>query len=321
MIVRTSLLRSIIVNLLLVFGLAIVTGEAQQRGQAYNILATRMAAGTLCLTTILLLVPSALRISSDKFEVSDANLALSRDISIVLILVYGIYLVSQIKSTKYAYKPLIQLDPDDCEQLEVVPIDYINQSSYHRRTLSYPRHPTTLSSFDDLLSYHSPKQATISRIVARIETIKSIPWIRKTLPIASFIVSTGFISISGGYLVDSIDHFVDHSPVSKIMIGLIILPIVGNAAELLSGIMFASRKQMNLAFAVAIGSAIQITLFITPLIVVVGWGLGREMALNFTHFEALALITSTALFSSLIHDDRCSLLKGVGLVAGYTVIT
>jgi len=57
MIVRTSLLGSIIVNMLLVLGLAIFTGELQQRGQAYNVLATRVAAGLLCLTTVSLLVP------------------------------------------------------------------------------------------------------------------------------------------------------------------------------------------------------------------------------------------------------------------------
>ena len=57
MIVRMSLLGSIIVNILLVLGLAIMTGEVQQKGQSYNVLATRVAAGLLCLTTISLLVP------------------------------------------------------------------------------------------------------------------------------------------------------------------------------------------------------------------------------------------------------------------------
>jgi hypothetical protein len=57
MIVRTSLLGSIIVNMLLVLGLAIFTGELQERGQGYNVLATRVAAGLLCLTTVSLLVP------------------------------------------------------------------------------------------------------------------------------------------------------------------------------------------------------------------------------------------------------------------------
>jgi calcium/proton exchanger cax len=56
-IVRTSLLGSIIVNLLLVLGLAIITGELKQRGQRYSIFATRVAATLLCLTTVSLLIP------------------------------------------------------------------------------------------------------------------------------------------------------------------------------------------------------------------------------------------------------------------------
>lgn len=56
-IVRTSLLGSVVVNMLLVLGLVILTGEAQERGQLYNVLATRVAAGLLCLTTVSLVIP------------------------------------------------------------------------------------------------------------------------------------------------------------------------------------------------------------------------------------------------------------------------
>lgn len=57
MIARTSLLGSIIVNMLLVLGLSILTGEAQQRGQIYDVYATRIAAGLFCLTTVSMLMP------------------------------------------------------------------------------------------------------------------------------------------------------------------------------------------------------------------------------------------------------------------------
>jgi Ca2+:H+ antiporter len=128
------------------------------------------------------------------------------------------------------------------------------------------------------------------------------------------------IAVCGGYLVESIDHVVDHSPLSKTTVGLIILPLVGNAAELISGIMFASRKQIDLAFAVAIGSAIQIALFVTPLMVILGWGLEREMSLRFTPFESVCFIGSTALFSSLVINAKCSTVKGLALLIGYIII-
>lgn len=77
---------------------------------------------------------------------------------------------------------------------------------------------------------------------------------------------------------------------------------------------------MDLAFAVAIGSALQIALFVAPLVVLVAWGIGREMSLGFTGFEAGMLVGSTVLFLGLGFDGRCSGLKGTGLCAGYVVI-
>jgi Ca2+:H+ antiporter len=59
-IVRTSLLGSIVVNMLLVLGLAILTSEACEKNQLYNVLATRVAAGLLCLTTVSLIFPVSL---------------------------------------------------------------------------------------------------------------------------------------------------------------------------------------------------------------------------------------------------------------------
>lgn len=61
-VVRTSLLGSIVVNILLVLGLAILIGEGQERGQTYNVIATRVAAGLFCLTTVSMLVPVSQRV-------------------------------------------------------------------------------------------------------------------------------------------------------------------------------------------------------------------------------------------------------------------
>ncbi|PSN65438.1 hypothetical protein BS50DRAFT_58526 [Corynespora cassiicola Philippines] len=335
MIVRTSLLGSIVVNNLLVLGLAILAGESQERSQFYNVLATRVAAGLLCLTTVSLLVPSTIKTSDDEAELARDILALSRTISIVLIVVYLIYLWTQLKSTKYSYKPLIQLD-DPVDAPEMDEVVELHRPTYHRRTVSYPRTPPTTpptnppvdleaqrmlrADYTDSLPDPSLASSWATKVDTAIELLKSVSWVRKSMPIALLILSTGLISVCGDYLVNSIDHFVAHSPVSKTMVGLIILPIVGNAAELVSGIMFASRRQMDLAFAVAIGSAIQIALFVTPLIVLVGWAMNREMSLHFTGFESVTLTASSVLFLSLVFDEKGSYVKGTCLCAGYIII-
>ncbi|KZM21143.1 uncharacterized protein EKO05_0008116 [Ascochyta rabiei] len=332
-IVRTSLLGSIVVNILLVLGLAILIGEGRERGQVYNVLATRVAAGLLSLTTVSLLVPLALKLRTDDPTTTPKMTTLSRATSIILIVVYFLYLWTQIRSAKYAYKPLIQLD--DPEEPSMVDSFELGRSSTHRRNLSYPRAPLAsppLLSLSDSKSYDSfdndtndrPTSAStilsMGKISATIKAILASTWVQKTIPIALLIASTGLISICSENLVSRVDHFVAHSSVSKTMVGLILLPIVGNAAELVSGIMFASRKQVDLAFAVSIGSAIQIALFVTPLIVLIGWCIDRDMNLQFTPFESITLVASSALFLMLVFDNRCSVLKGVCLCAGYTVI-
>ncbi|KAL5379311.1 hypothetical protein DPSP01_008583 [Paraphaeosphaeria sporulosa] len=323
-IVRTSLLGSIIVNMLLVLGLSILAGEIQMRGQSYNVLATRVAAGLLCLTT------STIKSSSDNIIQKRDILGISRGTSIVLIVVYIVYLWTQVKSTRFSYKPLIELgdEPVVQEMQESLELD---RGSIHRRTLSYPRTFAPLPRSDiaapaqyiDNRDLPDPYLAeTFSdQMTATLELVRTIPWVRKAIPVAMMILSTCLISICGELLVGSIDHFVDHSPISKTMVGLIILPVVGNASELISGIMFAYRKQMDLAFAICIGSAIQMALLVAPLVVLLGWTLGREMSLNFSLFEAITLVASTVLFFSLVFDDRCSTIKGASLIAGYTIIS
>ena len=184
-------------------------------------------------------------------------------------------------------------------------------------------HSKSYDSFDNGTAdavYCSRATSLISRLSATMNNLLASTWVRKGTPVLLLIASTALISMCSENLVSRVDHFVAHSPISKSMVGLIILPIVGNAAELVSGILFASRKQMDLAFAVSIGSAIQIALFVAPLIVLIAWGIDRDMSLQFTAFESAALGASSVLFLMLVFDGRCSVLKGVCLCAGYAII-
>ncbi|KAJ4983182.1 calcium/proton exchanger [Stagonosporopsis vannaccii] len=332
-IVRTSLLGSIVVNMLLVLGLAILAGETRDRHQSYDVLATRVATGLLFLATISLLAPSALTLASTDPTTAHKMVNLSRATSIILIVVYVTYLWTQMGSDKFAYKPLIQLeDPEVSDMLDSVEL---GRASPPHRTASYPHTPLSsppLLSMSDSKSYDScdsgqtdtlrcaPVVSVFDKLSTAIDVMRASAWTRRTIPVFLILVSTALISICSENLVSRVDHFVAHSPISKTMVGLILLPIVGNAAELVSGILFASRKQMDLAFAVSTGSAIQIALFVTPLVVLIAWGIDRDMSLQFTTFESAALAASSVLFLMLVFDSRCSILKGVSLSAGYIVI-
>lgn len=89
------------------------------------------------------------------------------------------------------------------------------------------------------------------------------------------------ISLCADYLVDSIDAIVATGAISKNFIGLILIPIVGNAAEHVTACVVAVRNKMDLAMGVAVGSSVQIALLVTPFLVLLGWAMGKEMDLQF----------------------------------------
>lgn len=95
------------------------------------------------------------------------------------------------------------------------------------------------------------------------------------------VVVTVMVAVCAEYLVGSIDDIVEKGNISKAFIGLILIPIVGNAAEHVTAVVVAIRDKMDLAMGVAIGSSIQIALGVTPFLVIVGWIIGQPMTLRF----------------------------------------
>lgn len=95
------------------------------------------------------------------------------------------------------------------------------------------------------------------------------------------VVVTVLVAVCAEYLVGSIDSIVESGKISKSFIGLILIPIVGNAAEHVTAVVVAIRNKMDLAMGVAIGSSIQIALLVTPFLVIVGWIIGQPMSLHF----------------------------------------
>jgi len=95
------------------------------------------------------------------------------------------------------------------------------------------------------------------------------------------VVVTLIISVCADYMVDSIDALVATGKISKTFIGLILIPIVGNAAEHVTACVVAVKNKMDLAMGVAIGSSIQIALLVTPSLVMLGWAIGQPMTLHF----------------------------------------
>ncbi|GKT43078.1 vacuolar calcium ion transporter [Colletotrichum spaethianum] len=142
----------------------------------------------------------------------------------------------------------------------------------------------------------------------------------RTAAILLLLFSTALVAVCAEFLVGSINEVVETSPLGEIFIGLIILPIVGNAAEHVTAVTVAMKNKMDLAIGVAVGSSIQIALFITPIVVIIGWALDRDMSLYFTLFETVCLFVSTFIVNFLVLDGRSNYLEGALLCATYIII-
>merc|ERR1712014_555519 len=104
------------------------------------------------------------------------------------------------------------------------------------------------------------------------------------------------------YLISSIEGTIEHWNVTTEFLGVIILPIIGNAAEHYSAILVAGRGKMDLALNIAVGSACQMALLVTPFTVLAGWTLGTEVTLDFHPFQASVLLLVVLVVASILKD-------------------
>ncbi|KAI8827275.1 uncharacterized protein EV422DRAFT_34358 [Fimicolochytrium jonesii] len=143
-----------------------------------------------------------------------------------------------------------------------------------------------------------------------------------TLPasIALLIAVTLLVSLCGEYLVGSIEEVTEKWHLSQVFVGLILLPIVGNAAEHVTAVTVAMKDKMDLVIGVAIGSSMQIALLVTPLCVIFGWIIGQPLSLDFSAFETSVLFVSVFVVNSVIQDGRTNWLEGAMLLAAYVVV-
>ncbi|PWY75461.1 membrane bound cation transporter [Aspergillus heteromorphus CBS 117.55] len=147
------------------------------------------------------------------------------------------------------------------------------------------------------------------------------PEMSRTAAVVMLLVSTGLVAVCAEFLVDAIPTMVQSSSVSEAFIGLIILPIVGNAAEHVTAVSVAMKNKMDLSIGVSVGSSIQIAIFVTPLVVILGWCMDKDMSLYFTLFETICLFVTAFVVNFLVLDGRSNYLEGSLLIAAYVIIS
>ncbi|MEN9278822.1 MAG: calcium/proton exchanger, partial [Thermostichus sp. DG_1_5_bins_95] len=131
---------------------------------------------------------------------------------------------------------------------------------------------------------------------------------------------TVLVAVESELLVATLESTLEHFHVTPLFMGVILLPIIGNAAEHATAVTVAIKNKMDLSFSVALGSTMQIALFVAPLLVLAGDVLHQPMNFNFGMVELVAIAVSVLLINSVSSDGRSNWLEGLLLLATYAIL-
>lgn len=134
------------------------------------------------------------------------------------------------------------------------------------------------------------------------------------------LAATVCVAVESEFLVDTLEEATEKIGLTRLFTGVILLPIIGNAAEHATAVTVAIKNKMDLSISVAVGSTLQIALFVAPLLVLVGWFTGQPMDLNFNPFELVAVAVSVFVANSVSSDGSSNWLEGALLLATYVVL-
>jgi Ca2+:H+ antiporter len=138
--------------------------------------------------------------------------------------------------------------------------------------------------------------------------------------IALLFGSTLIVAFCSELLVGAIEEVTEKASLSQHFIGIILLPIVGNACEHAAAVRFAVQDKLGLSVSIAVGSSTQIALFVVPFSVLVGWWIDRPMDLDFGTLNSTMITLSVIVVLSMVVDGQSNWLQGYLLCSVYCII-
>ncbi len=259
-VVMASIVGSIVGNILLVLGAAMLAGGLRHNVQYYNPAGARSHSVMLTLAAIALVIPAAFHVASGKS--GEGLITLSVSISVVLLIVYGLFLVFSLVTHASLF-----------------------QGSSEENT--EPLHEAEWSLRNSVL------------VLAGVTVM--IAWISEIM-------------------VGAIEPAAHELGLSRVFVGVFIVAILGNAAEHSTAITSAMKNRMDLALAIAVGSSVQVALFVAPVLVIASLFMGpMPMPLVMSAGLVLMVLLSVLITGQVAGDGRSDWLRGVQLLAIYIV--
>ena len=281
-VLQTNLIGGILSSILLVLGLSIFLGGVNRIEERYNMTVAHLSANLLSLAATSLLIPTASHLLLQTPE--EHILRQSRGAAFILLIVYGAFLIFGFYSHAETWNQPNEKTPKRRPAVEAG--DVIKGVVSLGASLS----AFTGGSAVQETPFRAPEEKTIPSLSFYITLFYLV--IVATL--------TGFCT---QFAVDSIDALSSKANLSKTFIGLILLPILNND---LTPVNHAINDNMHTTMNFTIGKCLQTSLFVTPLMVIIAWGMGRHLTLNFDGFEIVSLFASVLLLNYLIIDAKSS---------------
>jgi Ca2+:H+ antiporter len=135
------------------------------------------------------------------------------------------------------------------------------------------------------------------------------------------LIATAFVALMSEFLVGAVEATAKSFGMTEVFVGVILVAIIGNAAEHSTAVLMAIKNKMDIAINIAVGSSIQIALFVAPVMVFLSYVIGPQpMDLIFTSFEVLAITLSVAIMALISQDGESNWMEGVQLLAVYAIL-
>ena len=143
----------------------------------------------------------------------------------------------------------------------------------------------------------------------------------KQRSIVILVAATAMVAVMSELLVGAVESTAEHLGMTEVFVGVVLVAIVGNAAEHSTAVLMAMKNKMDIAINIAVGSSIQIALFVAPLLVLLSYVVGPQpMDLHFTNFEVLAIALSVGIIALIAGDGESNWMEGVQLLAVYSIL-
>ncbi|KAK5136602.1 hypothetical protein LTR08_002616 [Meristemomyces frigidus] len=307
LIVQTSLLGSMLSNLLLVMGMCFFCGGIRRTEQFFNLTVAQTASSLLALAIGSLIIPTAFVSFAPKsgIDIATKITPVSRGVAVMLLFVYGCYLFFQLST---------------------------HNDMYNEPSQKVPKRPSKKKDAGDALkglatmgagtgAAAAGGQINRENLVHEEEEEDETAQLTIIGAVTTLAISTVFIALCAEYMVSSINAVANS--VSQEFIGLILLPIVGNAAEHATAVTVAIKDKMDLSIGVAVGSSLQIALLVLPVMVLLNWfGVGspEALTLNFDGFQVACLFIAIIVVNYVVQDGKSHWLEGIMLMVAYLII-